>query len=282
MIQENGELNAQEMIDAIGRRAEFAEALGAGPKHKRDLKDELEVSDSTAYKALRELENLCIVTREENGYELTLTGRLVYEEYKHFCRTVEGICRPGELLSLLPADTTIAAEILTDAEIIFRRRYAPNQPEYRFEEMIQEATVLKGTSAVALPHSVETFHQKVVNGELQAELVLERAVVEHLAADYPLQFNEAVETDAVSIRVTTEQLSFGLILIESPTERVGIVVYGPDGDFAGLIINDSPNAVEWGHTIWKQHLDGSIPHEPNHSISGEVDENSSDVANNDI
>lgn len=281
MMQGDGELDAQEIIDAIGRRTAFAEALLAGPKHKRDLRDELDVSNSTAYKALRELENLCIVERGENGYELTLTGRLVYEEYGQFCRTVECICRPGELLSFLPADTTIAAEILTDAEIVFRRRHAPNQPEYHFEEMIGDATVLKGTSAVALPHSVETFHRKVTDGELRAELVLERPVVEHLAADYPRQFGETVETDAVSIRVTDEQLTFGLVLVESPTERVGIVVYDPDGDLAGLIINDSQNAVEWGHCMWKQHVAGSTLLESNGSGSIEVDGISRDTAYSD-
>lgn len=257
MIRNDGELDVQEVIDAIGQRIDFVEALLGGPKHKRDLKDELEVSRSTAYKAIRELERLCIVNRGPNGYELTLTGRLVGQEYQQFCRSVTGICRPGRLLSNLPAEAAIDAEVLMDAEIVSRQRHAPNQPEYRFEEMIRNATVLKGTSAVALPHSVETFHRKVINGELDAELVLERPVIEHLAADYPDQLHETVETGAVTIHITDEELTFGLVLVESPIEQVGIVVYGQNGEFAGLILTDSPTAIDWGHETWNRHVEGA-------------------------
>ncbi|ADQ68939.1 Sugar-specific transcriptional regulator TrmB [Halogeometricum borinquense DSM 11551] len=258
----NRRLDPDDVVDAVSRRAEIMQRLLDGPQYNRDIRESVGVSRSTAYKAISELEEMGLARRGSEGYELTATGRLLFEEYRRFRNRVEAVCHPAQLLSILPADIDINFEVLEGAEVSFAERYAPNRPVTEIADVIRDADVLRGTGPVVLPSYVELFHDQFVAGELEAELVFERAAFDHLSTDYADEFSEAVESGALEVRVTDEELPFGLLMIEKPTQKVGVIVYDRGGELRGFILNDSENAVEWGEKKWERYREAAAPLTP--------------------
>lgn len=248
------DIDVPEVMDVVARREAVIRTLLAEPKHKCDLQDELGVSRSTVYKAIRELESLNLVERGTEGYEPTLVGRLFFEEYERFCSKMESICASSQLLSVLPPDTDIPSDVVDGAELDLAKRHAPNRPVRSFEEMVREADALKGCSPVVLPQYVELFHEQTVDGDLKAKLVLEQPVVEHLTDNYGLEFCESLTLDTVTVRVTESELAYGLVVVEEPTPVIGVMIHDRGGELRGFITNDTADALEWGHDVWERHV----------------------------
>ncbi|AFK21558.2 HTH domain-containing protein (plasmid) [Haloferax mediterranei ATCC 33500] len=258
----NSRIDPDDVVDAVARRADVIQRLLDGPQYNRDIRESLGVSRSTAYKAIRELEELGLARRGDSGYELTAAGYLLFEEYQRFRSRVEVICRPAQLLAILPTDIDLDVEVLEGAEVSFAERHAPNRPVTMIGDAIRDADVLRGTGPVVLPSYVDLFHEQFIAGKLEAELVFERAAFNHLATDYADQFAEAVESDVLKVQVTDEELPFGLLVIEEPTPKVGIIVYDRGGELRGFILNDSERAVEWGKEKWEQYRAEATPATP--------------------
>ncbi|WP_233204296.1 helix-turn-helix transcriptional regulator [Halegenticoccus soli] len=241
-----------EVLDAVSRRADFLAQLTIEPKHKPALQSDLGVSRSTVYKAIRELEELHLVERTDEGYRLSLIGRLLLEQYDQFCTDVESICRPAGLLSVLSSDSRVSVDLLRDAKIIYAERHAPHRPVRTLERILDRSTIVHGMSPVVLPSYIELFREQLVSGSLSAELVLGRPVVQCLLSDYRDDFTEALETGNLVVWETNEWLPFGLIVSEKPTNQVAMFAYDYRGDLRGLISNDSQRAVTWGRSTWEQ------------------------------
>lgn len=252
-----GSIEADEAITIISRRDRFLEHLLDGPKYNRDLRSELGVSRSTAYKGLRELEEWDLIDRTEDGYVPTLLGRLLFEEYRQFRSNVAKISRPGTLLSFLPVETDIGPDVLDGAEIYFARRHAPNQPVNAIEDAVRGATALKGIGPVVLPSYVRVFHELIVEEDLEAEFLFERRVIEYLVTDYADECAEAFETGALDVLLSDDELPFALLVVERPVRQMGIVAYDRDGELRGFVANDSDRAVEWAHDVWNRYADGT-------------------------
>jgi len=248
----DGGLDPDDAMDAVSNRAAVIRCLLDGPQYNRDVRDALGVSRSTAYKAVNELEELGLARRGDEGYELTAVGRLLFEEYRRFRNRVEAVCGPAELLAILPTDIDLDFGVLDGAEVTLAERHAPNRPVAAIEDVIREATVLRGTGPVVLPSYVDLFHEQIVTGGLEADLVFERPAFDHLASDYEEEFVDASESDALDIMVTGEELPFGLLVVEEPTPKTGIIVYDRGGELRGFILNDSERAFEWGKERWER------------------------------
>lgn len=252
----NTGIDGDEASDAVSRRAEIIECLMDGPTYNRDIRDRLDVSRSTVYKAIRELEELDLAQRGSKGYELTIVGRLLFEEYRRYQSRVEDVCRSGTLLSVLPTNTDIPIEVLDGADVYVSERHAPNRPVRVIEEIIRDATVSKGTGPIVLPRYVELFHDAIVAGDLEAELVFERSVHEYLASDYTDSYSEALGTENLSVWVTPDdEHPYGLLIVEEPSPRIGLIVYDRDGGLKGIIVNDTEPACDWGYETWKRSRD---------------------------
>lgn len=243
----------------VTHRAPVVERLSDGPKRNRTLLAELSLSRSTVYKALQELEELQLVHRGSDGYELTLTGRLLWEEHCRHEATVASICRPGGLLRVLPDDVDVPIGVLEGADVHLAERHAPIGPIVAIETLVREATELKGVGPVVLPNYVDLFHERLVEDELRAELVFERPAWEHLTRDYSGPMAESVATGNLTLWVTDDELPMGLLLVEEPVARVGMVIYDDDGGLKGVVENDAEEAYEWGHRMWNDALERATP-----------------------
>ncbi|MDF9746926.1 helix-turn-helix transcriptional regulator [Natrinema salsiterrestre] len=256
-MTENTGLDADEALDIVSRRALIMEALLNGPKYNRDIRDELDVSRSTAYKAVSELEELGMARRGDDGYELTPLGRLLFDEYRRFLDRITDICRPGRLLAALPRETELPFAALADAAVSVSDRHAPNEPVREVERLVDESSAVKGTGPVVLPRYAQFFSDQLASDELEAQLVFERPVFDHLRTDYEEYFQRAIESDNLDVWVTDAELPYGLLVIEEPTRRVAIIVYESSGALMGVISNDTERAYHWGREQWERYRSGA-------------------------
>ncbi len=241
------------LISTVVKRAGFLSTLSSGPIPKRHLGEELGVSRSTVYKAVRELHEHELVERTDDGLALTLAGRILEAEYSSFRTTVEDVCQTRQLLSILPSDAELSTAFIDDATTVLAERHAPNYPIRSFEEMVENADLVRGISPVALPQYVELFHDRVIDGTMTAELVLERPVVEYLVTDYGEELTETLESDRLSLWEMDETLPYGLIVVEGAHDGISVVVYDERGELRGTITNDTPAAMDWGTDVFESY-----------------------------
>ena len=235
-----------ETIATATRRSSLLAALSTEAKQQRALRDELGVSRSTVYKAVRELDEQGLVERTDDGLALTLAGRMVESAYARFHETASDVCRTRELLSILPRDADVPTALLEDADVVTAERYAPNRPVRRFEKLVSSADAVRGISPVALPQYVDLFHEQATQADLAVDLVLEKPVVEYLLTEYADQLGETLDTGRLTVWETESLLPFGLLVVEGERDAVGVVVYDDRGELRGLVVNESNAAVDWG------------------------------------
>lgn len=242
--------DVEHLIGLVVKRSRLVDLLREGPKYKRDLQEELGVSRSTIYKAVRELEEDGIVERTDGKHRLSLVGRLVHREYREFFDSVAAVSGRGDLLSVLPSEVPFALDALDGAEVTRAERHAPNRPVETVEGIVEGASKLRGMSSAALPQYVAVFRDRIVEGELTADLLLERAVVEYVFENYRDEVAEAFDSDNVRFHETTASLPFGLIVVDEPEPETAVLVYGDDGALKGVIRNDSAAAYDWATEVY--------------------------------
>lgn len=257
MTDEPG-LETDEAIDAVTRRASVIECLVDGPKYNRDVRDELGISRSTAYKAVSELEELDIARRGDDGYELTVLGQLLFEQYRDFHDRVTDICRFDSLLTALPRETTIPFAFLDGADVSKSQPHAPNRPVQEVERIVNEAATVRGTGPVVLPRYVEIFAEQIVSDKLEAEIIYAEPVFEHLTSVYKEDFMNTVKSDNLEAWVTDADLPFALLITDEPTQGAAVVIYDSEGAIRGVIMNSTQEAYTWASEKWDQYRQSAI------------------------
>ncbi|WP_137287480.1 helix-turn-helix transcriptional regulator [Halorussus salinisoli] len=242
-----------DVIRTVVKRAAFLDRLTDGPTSKRDLRDELDLSRSTVYKAVRELEAHGLVAETDEGTRLTLVGRLLADRYREFETHVTGVSDNESLLSVLPDDAPVTTDLVLGAETVLAERHAPTRPVAHIEELVRSADSVFGVVPVVLPQYVDLFHEELVSEGLTADLVMEAPVVEYLREEHADRFEEALATGRLSIRRTDETLPFGLIATEN--EGLVLIGYEEGGELRGILLNDTQAALDWGERVFRSYWD---------------------------
>jgi len=231
------------LLETVARRASLIECLLEGPADKRELESTLDVSRTTVDRAVRRLSDAECITRQDGRWEVTLLGRLAYEEYERLTVRYEGLTTAQTLLSHLPPRTPVDGRLLVDAELLLAEPPAPHMPTARLEELLNGSDQIQGVSSVVLPRYIPLFHDRTIERDTKTDLVLESELVEYLWDDHAEKTRAVIESDNGAVWCLDQELPFGFVLIDEDT--VWFAVYDEDGCLKGTIINDSPAAVTW-------------------------------------
>lgn len=186
-------------------------------------------------------------------------GGLVLHEYEQFGRTLRSLQNTYELFEELPPRTEIEPKVCRGAEIIAAKRNVPAEPIRCIETHVQNATRLRCFTPVVLPQYIELFHEQLVDADLTGELLFEEAAATHVRKRYRDQLDEALATRSLTLLQTTTELPFGLIVIEKPNPEMIVVVYTPEGNVRGVILNDSAEANRWAEFTYRKYRDEGTP-----------------------
>jgi len=242
-----------DVIDLVTRRVDTLERLDGAVADKAALAADLSVSRSTVDRALRELEGAGFVTRVDGGYTVSASGRLAVRSYREFVDALDAVGDAGPLLAELPADAPISLDAVRGGTVHRSQPPTPYRPVERLTELVTAADEFRGlVAAVTTPESVERVAAALLDGDVRAEIVLASRVADHLRSSYPDVVGDAAAT-GVDV-YETEALPFGLALTrDGDAERVAVAVYGPESELRGIVVNDSPAAVEWGEATFERY-----------------------------
>lgn len=252
----------EDLLATLHRRADVLDLLTDGPHDKSEILAELDVSRSTVDRALRELETYNCVTREDGAFVATLVGRVLLETYDSHFANVDGISRATDVLVNLPQSAPVSPEMLAGAEVLRPEAPAPHLPHDILEDIVTEAEQCYGFSvAMTNTRVVDLLRERAVEG-VPIELVFSPAMVAHVRNGFAEPIREAA-TEGTMDLYENDGLPFGLLIGEmGDRTRVAVVIYGPRSELAGIVHNDTPEAVTWARILYRTHRREATPIDP--------------------
>ncbi|SFL50491.1 Predicted transcriptional regulator, contains HTH domain [Halogranum rubrum] len=249
-----------EVMAVVARRGTVLRAVDTEGVPKRDLVEALSVSRSTIDRAVRELEAIGFIERQDDGrYCRTLPGELALSEYDQFASRMDGLVTGVDIVSLLPADTPFDTCVLEDATIVAAERHSPLVPVESLSDLVNRANEVDAIAPAVLPQQVEVYHAKLVEGTLDARLVVTDVVVERLVSAYGVELRESLATGRLSVRQTGRSIPYSLVVAETDEgTEMGLLIYADSG-VQGFIGNDTPGAVEWARGVFDKYWNASTP-----------------------
>lgn len=232
----------------LSRRHQLLERLRSGPVTKPSLVEELPVSRSTVDRAVRELEELSLVERAQDGVSLTLSGRLALDSYDQFREEVEAVALTAEALSGLDENVTFDPVLLHDATVVGPVPHEPNRPGEHLLELIEEADHVYTYSTAFIPDLADAYYDSIVSDGMEAEVILTGEVIDRIVRDRSEDVEEALDHGLELYRAEADDAPYSLLLATTPSgPTVGVLVNGENG-ISGFIRTQAPEAVQWARS----------------------------------
>lgn len=236
-----------DLIEILSRRHGILRSLLEAPKERHVLVDDLEDSKSTVYKGVSQLQERRLVEPTDEGLRPTLFGIVALERYDELARTAA----IGAQLSELPPGT-IDPAALVGAEAVVPDRQSVDRHLARLERIIRTADSLRGFSRAVSPDQTAIFHDRTVDDELSAELVLPREILAHLHRTDPAGLEETVRADNVTYYRVDRDLPISLFLASS-AEGTEVCIGLSDGSLStGLLVNDTAESRRWAEAEFER------------------------------
>lgn len=241
------------VADILRKRAPLLELLADSPRDQRDLRDKLDVSRSTIYKSLQELENVGLVTDRNGTYELTGFGRLAWQRHDDYIARLQRLDAGRRLLETLPDDRPFPLSIFEHGRIVVPGRHAPERPLDRLSDLGDDTDRLRVVSPSGMPRFLEAIHENVESGEQTATIVVEGDAMSRLRSGYD-RFEAATAEDGLELRRTDEELPYAIVVFD--TDELGLFGY-EDGILVGAAFSRDDGALSWASEAFERTLDRS-------------------------
>lgn len=251
-----------EVLETAIRRKPALAALAEEPRHRRDLQEQLDLSKATCHRIVRSFDEMGLLRRTEDGYELTGLGQAVAEQVGAFERTVRTAYRLAPLLEAFEAAAVdFDVELFTDATITRPRPDDPSPPVHRYLELFREAESVRTvarTSFVPPLYLEEIFGTAFGDDKNGGIVIYPKSVVENRYAEYP-EWHRQVAEEGIPIRYRIyERSPFGMTIYDD--DHVGLRAYDEGtGTLVLFADTDDPDAVSWAEDVFDYYYERSEP-----------------------
>lgn len=242
-----------DIIPLFARREQLLEQLYGGTQSKAALAESLDVSRSTVDRSVRTLATAGVVEREQGGYGFTLTGRLLYEEFRSFSERAESLAAAQQLLSSLPTDTELPREAIVGSTVTYPESTAPYRPMERHVEMIRRADEIDLLATAVAPRFIDAYRERVMEGTLTLRAGLSPSVAERVATNHGETAREMIATGGLTLRELDQRPPFSFTLSRvGDTEYLSLLIYGTEG-LNGYLVNERPEAVAFATELFERY-----------------------------
>jgi predicted transcriptional regulator len=246
-------MNIQRLAVCSDLRRNILISLYDDKKSLGHLRDELEISSTTAIHALRELEkyNLTFQDNDKN-YLLTTIGRIIAVKLLDFSDAAEVLEKHKRFwlehdMSGIPEHMIEKIGWLKDSELIKDTEIDIFKVHSNFISLLKNAQEVKGVSSIYVPEYSSLF-QELISKNVDVQLILSKEVLEKLDEAILNQlitkskpnFNMFVmnENLKAAITVTDYFLSIGLFRMDGTY------------DYSNDLISYSKEAIAWGNEFF--------------------------------
>jgi len=176
------ETEASKIIGVLSHRTEFIECLLDEPKNKQEFVEELDVSRSTANRAIRELEAVGFIEYQDIGYRLTLCGGLAVQEYQAFEDSIETCITQTSNMTTISEAVGIITQRIGFAECLLDK---PMDKQELVEELgVSRSTVDRSTRNLELLGLIEYQDGELAVTERGEEAIQEYQRLEDLFGNH--------------------------------------------------------------------------------------------------
>lgn len=265
MVGSNG---AVSFLAASENRVEALVALReSGPTDQRSVAESVDASRRTVKRTLVALEERgWIVSVAGSGeYRISALGTLVLDAYLDVMERLSAADQLGAFLEHVPAEQfDLDPLALADAEVVTRGENQPYAPMDRVLEVRRNASHIREVVDIIQADSAGQLRERVVAGELEAEVVLEAGVLDAVAEHdgYAEEFEAALAADNVTFHVFEGEVPFvfGLmddVVVMGVTDEMGM----PDT----VVVSDDPVVRKWAENrfeSYRERADRLTPTDP--------------------
>lgn len=248
-------LEAVQFLANSANRVQVLTSLLDGEATRREIQADIDGSRSTVARILDEAQERKWVDSTGTRYWLTPLGEGMVTDFRSYLDTVDGHNHLGELVNHLPPPLfALDARHYRDAEIIERTADNPAAPFTRALEIFRQATDYRGISSTALPDHVKVLRERVEQGRLEFEQVLETAFVETIRDDP----ERSAEWEHLADRVWQYdgRVPINIHLIDG----VVLVWLGESrNEVAGLFVSENSAVVSWAECLYEEYRSESEP-----------------------
>lgn len=247
-----GHGSADSLKDTVYRRGELLCAIDEQPRAKPALTEAIDASRSTVDRGVAELLDANCIERDGSKYYPTLLGTLSCTRYRGYRSNVSSLDNAQEIVSSLPPAATLSTTFLKGADV---HPADPAGPEAALQpsiDLLANAKRLLGLAPVTISLYVDLIYENATANDLSAEIIVEEGTLHPLLRKDEKRLRELVEDGHVEIFVIDEILRYALWTIQSSQQVIaGATVY-EDGGIKGLILNSTPEAVEWAQNEYER------------------------------
>ncbi|MFP8955079.1 helix-turn-helix transcriptional regulator [Natrialbaceae archaeon A-arb3/5] len=240
------------------KRVSIFEYLLDSPTYQNELVEEINVSQSTVYRGLKQLEDQNLIEKENGFYSPTEFGKVMYVQYE---RTNKIIRTLSESIRLFETTQNIGAvldpSVARDATIVETGETRMDLVYEYLEKQVSEATEIRGVVPTISPSLVETYLTRTEAGQLDAKFVLGEEATKLAQTKLEDEFTALRNTGNFNAYSHSSTIPMGVIVITEPNERVLVVVHDDIGVVRGVIDSKNDTAVAWGQNWYSEHIDES-------------------------
>lgn len=251
---------ADELLELAVTRKDALAALADGPRHRRELQDELEVSKTTSHRILRSFDDHDLLRRTESGYELTLYGRVLAEQTTKFDASVSTTTRVQPLLELFESsDLPAAYDVFVDPDVDWSVEEEAASID-RGIDRLEDLDVLRVLDWTPIPDLYqEKSLRTLAESETRSESIYPKAEVTHRLERFRDLHDALLEAGArARYWVYDDVPEWGLSIYDD--DLVELRAY--DRQSSGYILeatSDDPTAVDWALDIYSTYRDRATP-----------------------
>jgi len=249
-----------ELLHTVNRRWECLQAIVEQPQEKRALVETLSMPRSTLDKVVRELEQAELVAYREGVWQPTIAGEATAAAYADCAASVASIHDAGTLLSPLEGRPDIPTAVLDGAESYPAEEPVPDAVLTEFLDRVGVADRIQGVAPRALSGYTDRVFRVADDNDTTLEMTLADSVFEQLSTLDPETVADRLEAELFSVYRAPVDSAFGFWIGEDP-DHLGLIVYADRG-VHGIIVNDTPAAVDWGLERYRSIHEEAVPITP--------------------
>lgn len=246
-----------DLLEVAVHRMDALETLATEPRHRRELQEELSVSKTTCHRIVRTFDEWGLVRRTDEGYALTLLGRVVADRTVSFADNVASATRLQPLFELFEStDRELDDSVFVDDRVEWTVEQTGTFSADRGVERVRDTELLRVLDWTPVP---DLYHEKILRilaeNQAKVESIYPKSEVKDRLERFPDLHDELLDAGArPRYWIYDDVPPWGMSIYDD--SLVELRAYEQQsGAYLLDAVADAPEAVEWALDIFGEYRD---------------------------
>ena len=257
MTQDQQAYEDIQFLTGSPQRRSVLSALCEAPGRPSELGERVDATRTTIHRILAGFLDRQWVVKRDGEYQVTVTGRRMWDKYEALLAEAERARECGPLAANLgPLADELPASALESGRLTGSSDGDPLAPVSRLTEWFRAA---EGTVYAVSPIVAEPFNEagaELLESGVEIEYIIDRSVLERSRERYAEELAYGRGHDRIDIYVHSEPLEIGLVVDDS---RCCVVAYDGDGNIRATLEASDDATRAWAKDAYERRREQSKP-----------------------